>query len=458
MLRKYIGDKKFYKSVLALAIPIMIQNGITNLVNMLDNIMVGSVGTVEMTGVAISNQLIFVFNLCIFGAISGASIFGAQFYGKGDYKGLQYTFKFKVYICLFITVLGVLLFSIFGNTLSGLFLTGEGDAKNSAASLVYAREYMLIMLIGLLPYALSQCYSGTLRESGQAKVPMVAGIVAVFINLIFNAILIYGLFGIPKLGVKGAAIATVISRFCELFIVSFWTHKNKNINKFIIGVFDEFSIPKELVLNISAKGLPLLINETMWSAGIAIVNQTYSTRGYDVVAANNISQTFYNVFSVAFMAIGAAIAIILGQTLGAGDNQKAKEYSFKLIAFSVFMSCSVSVVFFAFSRVIPLFYNATDSVRTLATNLMRVCAITMPLEAFAHASYFTIRSGGKTFITILFDSCFVWCVTYVAALLLCEFTSLSIIYIYLICQCLNIIKCFAGYFLVAKGYWIKNIV
>ena len=110
MLNKFVGNKKFYKNVLALAIPIMIQNGITNLVNMLDNIMVGSVGTVEMTGVAISNQLIFVFNLCVFGAISGASIFGAQFYGKGDYKGVQHTFKFKIYVCLIITLVGVLVF------------------------------------------------------------------------------------------------------------------------------------------------------------------------------------------------------------------------------------------------------------------------------------------------------------------------------------------------------------
>ena len=314
------------------------------------------------------------------------------------------------------------------------------------------------MLVGLLPYTITQCYSGTLRESGQAKVPMIAGIVAVLINLLLNAILIYGLLGMPELGVEGAAIATVISRFCELFIVAFWTHKNKNINKFIIGVFDSLLIPKELILNISAKGLPLLVNETMWSAGVAVVNQTYSTRGYDVVAANNISQTFYNVFSVAFMAIGAAIAIILGQMLGAGENQKAKDHSFKLIAFSVFVSCIVSVLLFVLAGVIPMFYNASVSVKELAADFMRICAVTMPLEAFAHASYFTIRSGGKTMITILFDSCFVWLVTYVVALLLCKFTALSILYIYLICQFLNLIKCVAGYLLVAKGYWIKNIV
>jgi putative MATE family efflux protein len=215
----------------------MIQNGITNFVNMLDNIMVGSVGTAQMTGVAISNQLIFVFNLCIFGAISGAGIFTAQFYGKGDHEGVRYTFRFKVIISTVITVLGVLIFYLWGIPLSKLYLTGEGTAQEIQLSLEYSRHYILIMFLGLLPYSLSQCYSGTLRESGQATVPMIAGVSAVFVNLALNYILIYGKLGLPALGVNGAAIATVTSRFVELIIVAFWTHSNSSKNKFIVGAY-----------------------------------------------------------------------------------------------------------------------------------------------------------------------------------------------------------------------------
>ena len=457
-MRKFIGDWNFYKKIFALAIPIMIQNGITNFVNMLDNIMIGRVGTVEMTGVAISNQLIFVFNLCVFGAISGAGIFGAQFFGKNDHDGVRYTFRYKVIVSFIITLIGVSVFFFFGNDISRMYLMGEGSAADVQNSLRFAREYMLIMLIGLLPYSLAQCYSGTLRETGQATVPMFAGVGAVIVNLVFNYLLIFGKFGFPKLGVHGAAIATVISRFFELFIVALWTHKNQNENIFIKGIYKSFNIPKVLVKNITLKGLPLMINETMWAAGVAIVNQTYSTRGYDVVSANNICQTFFNVFGVAFMAVGAAIAIILGQMLGASEEKLAKEASFKLIAFSVFVSSVVSVLFFLCSGFIPNLYNTGATVKATATSLMRICALTMPLEAFAHASYFTLRSGGKTVITIIFDSCFVWLITYPAAFLLCNFTSLSILWIFAICQSLNLIKCVAGYILVDKGIWIKNIV
>ena len=190
MFKRFIGDKAFYKTVLALAIPIMLQNGITNFVNMLDNVMIGRVGTIEMTGVAIANQLIFVFNLCIFGAVSGASIFGAQFFGKGDHKGVRDTFRFKVLICFIITALGIGILYFFGNELTSLYLTGEGNPEDALASLDFARQYMLIMFVGFLPYTLSQCYSGTLRETGQATVPMFAGVSAVLINLSLNYILI----------------------------------------------------------------------------------------------------------------------------------------------------------------------------------------------------------------------------------------------------------------------------
>jgi len=458
MLKRFIGDKAFYKTVLSLAIPIMIQNGITNFVNMLDNIMIGSVGVVEMTGVAIANQLIFVFNLCIFGAVSGASIFGAQYFGKGDHKGVRDTFRFKIIICLAITTLGVAILYFFGDQLTSLYLTGEGNPEDAAASLEYARQYMLVMFIGLLPYTISQCYSGTLRETGQATIPMVAGVTAVFVNLVLNYVLIYGAFGAPRLGVIGAAIATVVSRFFELLFVALWTHLNKDKNKFIVGVYKSLKIPKLLVKQITIKGFPLLFNETMWAAGVAVVNQCYSTKGYDVVSANNINQTFFNVFGVAFMSVGAAIAIILGQMLGANKNKEAKDASFKLIAFSVFVSVVVSIIYYFTAEFIPRFYNVNDSVMDMATRLMQICALTMPFDAFAHASYFTLRSGGKTFITILFDSCFVWALTLPTAFILCNYTSLSIFSVYLICQLLNIIKDIAGAILVANGIWIKNIV
>ena len=355
-------------------LPIMIQNGITNFVSMLDNVMVGRVGTVEMTGVAVANQLMFVFNLCIFGAVSGAGIFGAQFYGDNDREGVRDTFRFKVVFCILLTVLCIGVFAVFGEPLINLYLQGEGSAADAAASLQSGKEYIGVMLIGLLPYTLVQCYSSTLRETGETLLPMYAGVAAVGVNLCLNYVLIFGHFGAPAMGVTGAAIATVVSRFAELVIIALRTWQKRDRFTFITDAFRSLRVPARLVRQIMIQGLPLMINEALWAAGIAVLNQNYSYLGLDVVPSINILQTFSNVFSVAFMAVGASIGIILGQMLGSGETDEAQDTSRKLIAFSLFVSVVVSVAFFVAAPFIPEIYNTTSAVRETATRLMQICA------------------------------------------------------------------------------------
>lgn len=320
MLRRYIGDKAFYRRVLGVALPIIIQNGITNFVSLLDNIMVGQVGTLQMSGVSIVNQLLFVFNLCVFGAISGAGIFTAQFFGSQDHEGVRHTFRFKFLVSMLLVVLGTALFLAAGQPLIGLYLQGEGDPRDVAITMAYGSDYLRIMLLGLLPFALASAYSGTLRETGQTMVPMVGGIAAVFVNLVLNYVLIFGHLGLPAMGVRGAAIATVVSRYVELAIVAGWTHLNSDRNPFIQGAYRSVRIPKKLFRDITVKGMPLLINEALWSLGMAFLNQCYSVRGLDVVAAMNIATTLNNLASVVFLSMGNTVGIIIGQMLGAGKS------------------------------------------------------------------------------------------------------------------------------------------
>ena len=458
MFKRYIGDKAFYKYVMALTLPIMIQNGITHLVNMLDNIMVGSVGTVEMNGVTIANQLLFVFNLCVFGAVGGAGIFGAQYAGNKDNTGIAYTLRFKLLFCTLLAVVGIGIFVLWQEPLINLYLQGEGDPVEAAASLSLAKKYIHIMLIGLIPFALSQCYSSTLRETGQTNPPMVAGLIAVAVNLIGNYILIFGHFGAPKLGVVGAAVATVLSRFVELGVLVVWTHTHADRNPYAPILYRSLRIPLRLVGQIFWRGLPLMANEAAWSLGFATINQQYSLRGLHVVGANNISSTFWNVFSVSFMAVGIAVGIILGQKLGAGDREGAREDSRKLIGLSVALGVAVGIVYSVCAFFIPYMYNTTDQIRHLATYLMVVCACAMPIDAYAHAAYFTLRSGGQAFITFLFDSCFMWVVNVPFVFALIHYTSLPILTVFILSQGLNLLKCFLGGWLVHKGIWIKTIV
>ena len=273
MLKRYIGDKAFYRRVFAVAIPIIIQNGITNFVSLLDNVMVGQVGTIEMSGVSIVNGLLFVFNLCVFGASSGAGIFTAQFHGSRDIQGVRYTLRFKVLICSLIAGFGIGLFLLAGTPLIGLYLQGEGDVTDAVRVLGHGLDYLRIMLLGLVPFALNNAYASTLRETGQTMVPMTAGITAVFVNLVLNFLLIFGHLGLPAMGVRGAAVATVISRYVELAMVAGWTHFHTEKNPFVKGLYRSIRIPGKLLGSIATKGLPLLINEFLWASGMAFINQ-----------------------------------------------------------------------------------------------------------------------------------------------------------------------------------------
>lgn len=457
-MKKYIGDKAFYKAALLIAMPIMIQNGITNFVGMLDNIMIGQVGTVQMTGVAVANQLMFVFNLCIFGAISGAGIFTAQYYGTKDAEGVRYTLRFKVYICLLLTIIGMLVFLFFGDQLIQLYLQGDGSASDAAASLKYGREYMNIMMIGMIPFALSQTYAGTLRETDETILPMKAGLIAVFVNLALNYVLIFGHFGFPAMGVAGAAIATVISRFAELLIVYIGAVKQVERFTYLKGLWKSFYIPGNLFWKICRTGLPLLINEALWAAGMATQSQCYSLRGLDVVAAVNIQSTLWNVFSVSFMAMGNAIGIMVGQILGTGDIDKAKDTDRKLIAFSVATSFGFAILLGIAANFFPQMYNTTDSVRALATSFIFINAILMPMEAYLGGAYFTMRAGGKTFVTFLFDGGFMWIATIPLAYTLSRYTTLPIVPLFFCCQGINAVKAIIGFFMLKKGMWIQTLV
>lgn len=458
VIQKFVGDRKFYKMVLAIAIPIMIQNGITNFVNLLDNIMIGRIGTAQMSGAAIVNQLIFVYNLCVFGGMSGAGIFTAQYYGQKDHEGVRQTFRYKFWMGLLLTAGTVLLFLGAGDTLIHMYLQGEGSTQELLATLNYGKQYLYIMLLGLPPFMMCQIYVSTLRECGETVLPMKAGVAAVLINLVFNYLLIYGKFGFPALGVKGAAIATVLSRYVEVLIVVLWTHKNQEKNSFARGLYKTLKVPIPLTKKILIKGTPLLLNETLWAAGMAMLTQCYSVRGLNVVAGLNISNTISNVFNIVFIALGDSVAIIVGQLLGAGDMKKARDTDNKMIAFSVFCCTGAALVMLAFAPLFPKMYNTNEGARELAKYFIMITAVFMPQNAFLHAAYFTLRAGGKTIITFLFDSVFIWCVSVSVAFILSRFTALPVLVIFTIVQIADLIKCFIGFALVKKGVWLQNIV
>ena len=207
------GNRQFYHRVLFLVLPMIIQNTLTNVVSLLDNIMVGRIGTLPMSAVAIVGQLIFVFYVCIFGLMAGAGIYGTQFFGKGDLEGVRNTLRFKLVACMILCVTVVLVLFFFGDPLVRLYISESSTQAETEATLGFARDYLRIMLIGIIPYGITQCVAGTMREGGKTVLPMAAAMTAMLTNFVLNLLLIFGYLGFPKMGVAGAAVATVISRF-----------------------------------------------------------------------------------------------------------------------------------------------------------------------------------------------------------------------------------------------------
>lgn len=456
---RYIGDKAFYRTVIKLVIPIIIQQGITNIVNLLDNVMVGSLGTEPMSGVAIVNQIIFIFNLTIFGGISGASIFGAQFYGVGDNEGVKNTFRFKMIFGIITTAAALTVFSVFGKDLIMLFLDNEANTGiDLSVTLKYASDYMTVALIGLFPFMVVQVYTSTLREAGETFAPMVASVISIAANFVLNLVLIFGFLFIPPMGVVGAAAATVAARFIEMIYIIAYTHKNAGKHKFIEGVYKSFKVPSSLVGKIIKRGTPLLLNEVLWSLGTTFVNQNYSTRGLGVVAASNISSTVWNMFCIIMFAMGSAVSIMVGQKLGAGKIEEARDSDRKLIFLTVVSNTLIGLLLIAFSPIVPMIYNTEPEVRTLATEFLIIAGASLPIHALIHATYFTIRSGGRTFITFLFDSVYTWCVPVVISFTLCRYTSIGIVMVYLIVQFSDILKLMIGIPMLKSGIWAKNII
>ncbi len=458
MSEKLQENKAFYKAVLAISVPIMIQNGITNFVNLLDNIMVGRMGTLPMSAVSISNQLIFVFNLALFGGLSGAGIFTSQFFGKKDFDGVQQTIRFKVYTAVIILAVALRGFAVAGPQLVGIYLKGGDSARVVAETRGYAMQYINIMLIGFIPFCANNVLATTLRECGETKLPMKAGVVAIFVNLVFNYLLIFGNFGFPQLGVRGAAIATVLSRFVEFSIVFFTVRANRERFAFFDGLFASFAIRGSLTGRILKKGAPLMANETLWSVGISMVTRCYSLRGIQAVAAYNITTTIFNLFKTVYLAMGTATAIMLGHQLGAGNKEEAFRQSFLILKLCFMLCIGIGASIAVASPFIPQLYNTAPEIRALATKMLLICAVFTPVQGIIHVSYFVIRSGGKTLITFLFDAGFVWAVMLPTAYVVTHFTSWGIVLCYLAVYSADVIKCLIGVALINKKIWLENIV
>ena len=458
MLKRYIGDRAFYRSALHIAIPTLIQSIITQSVGLLDNIMVGRIGTMPMSGVTIANQLFTLFTVSVFGAVSAAGIFTAQFHGAKDHEGVRNTFRYKLFLSVGIAMLFILGFYVFSDPLLNWFLKGEGSAEDAAKILAYGKQYLRIMLVGLIPYSLTNTYCSTLRETGHPTVPMISSTVAMGANLVLNYVLIFGRLGLPAMGSAGAAWATVISRFVELSVVAIWAHSHHRDIPFVQGLYRSFHIPKKLFGTITTTGIPLLMNESIYSVAMVLVSQMLSTISLTMMPAVNISNTIYHFAYVAASSAGSPVYIIMGAMMGRGaSEEEIKDCNRKLKFLAFCGGLITAAILLAAAPVFPKLYNTTDEIRHMASWFILLSALPVPFEAYSVAIYATLRSGGRTFITFLFDCGSMWLFNVPLAFLFTQILTLPPILVFAGCRLYFYLRAIFGTVILHRVRWINRL-
>ena len=442
--------RKEYSALTRLGIPIMIaQIGFT-LQGMADTIMVGQHQAEELSAVGFVNSIMVLAIMLSMGFCQGAVSLIGSLYTQGRKAEIMAVLKCGIVadalqVLLITAVMTVIYFWL---PLMGL----------DPHLLPMMQRYYLILLPSLPMLGIASAFKPFTDSINDTRTSMWILLLSNVWNILFNWLLIYGQFGLPAMGAVGAAIATVISRFVELGILIIYTGKHAKEFPFISGAFKSFMVPKDLVKKFFLKAIPLMFNETLWSLGMTTVNQCYSYRSLDAVASTNIESTLWNLMGVAFLAMGEAVGIMMGHILGSGELEKAKKQAAGMRRFTVLCCIVFAVIMVGIAPFFPMLYNTTEYIRHLASNFILISAVMMPFCAYTHASYFIIRSGGNTLITVIFDSVYTWVLVVPLAYYLSRYTSFSVSWLIAIVRGLEVVKCLIAFFFVRSGIWIKNIV
>ena len=447
-LKKFIGDKAFYKEVLAVAVPLMVQQLIMSSVNLVDNLMVGQLGDAAIGGVGVANRFYMIANFSVNGFIAATAIFIAQYYGAQDDEHLKQTFRFSAVGSLALMTLFFLLV-LFNPSFIISFFTDD------ITYIAQGEAYLRMVVYSFLPAALTMVLASALRTIGETKIPLVANMVAVFTNCLFNYVFIFGHFGAPAMGVVGAALATLISRVveCVLLLAIVLHYEFPFKTKFV----DMFKIEFDLMKRITIKAVPLLTNEVLWSCGMAMLLKLYATRGADVITAYSVSGTVTDIFFSLFAGMAGATAILIGQRLGANKLDEARQHAYHLIFFSVVLAIIFGGMMFTSSFFIPNLYDLTPHTKELASNLIRVCGVLFWIYMVNTETYFILRSGGDTKATLLMDSCFMWGINIPIIAVIAYFTDFSIYVVYIAGQMTDLVKMGISVYFLRKEKWVKNL-
>jgi putative MATE family efflux protein len=444
------NDKIFYKSLFAIAIPIMLQNLVDSFVNMVDTVMIGRLGTVEIAAVGLGNQFFFTYYMIVFGMCSGSAIFTAQFWGKRDIPGIRKNTGF----CLILTFFLALLFTL------GCFFFPEEIIRiysRDPAVVAAGAAYLKTLSPAFIPSGICFVFIQALRSTEKVQLAMVSTLIALSINVVLNYLFIFGFGPIPAMGVVGAAIATVIARITEMGIlvgVSYARHyPPAGSLRELTGFAGSFIGRFFYIVS------PVVFNELAWSLGVMSQNIIIARTHTDAIAAFNITHTFSQLTWVIFIGLGNGVAVLIGKKIGEGDEKTARDYASRIVRFSPLLAGGTALILLLLSRFLPLVFKVNDNVLAITVVMFIILACTYPFRAFNMAMVIGVcRSGGDTVFCIVYDVLLMWVVALPLAAAASFIFNAPIWAIYL---CINIedpIKMILGLWRLKTGKWLHNVV
>ena len=447
--KEMLRDSRFLRKALIIACPVALQGMLNTLVNLVDTLMIGTLGATAIAAVGLANKVFFVFNLLIFGIVSGAGILAAQFWGSGDIKGIR-----KVLGLSILMALGGALFFVAPATLCPelvmrIFTT-------SASSIELGARYLRIAALTYPFIALTSVYVAMLRAVNKVVFPVISSCVAIMLNIVLNYILIFGKLGAPALGVAGAAVATHIARVLEICLIIAYVYRKKL--PLACGPADLFGWSKRFVRQFAITAAPVIANEFMWGLGTTLYSLAYGRMGDEAVAAITIATTIQDLVVVLFQGVSAATAVILGNELGAGKLKRAEKYATQFFILQFIAMLVAAAIVLAIRWPIISLYNIRPEVANDVNLCILVFVAYMPSKMFNYINIVgVLRSGGDTKMCLFLDTSGVWCFGVPLAFLGALVWRLPIYTVYALVMVEEIYKTVAGYIRYRQKKWLKNL-
>lgn len=444
-------DREFFKNLLILAIPIILQNLIGASLNLLDNLMIGSLGENAIASTGIANQYYMLYYNSTNGIVMGAGIFMAQYWGKKDVKSIYKFMGISLLFSLFTAFLFVIGGVFFSENIMGIF-TKEKIVSD------LGKNYLAAVAPSYIFTSISLTYAMALRSAGYTKIPMYASLIGLIFNGVLNYIFIFGKLGIPALGVTGAALGTTVARLMEMsFILHTIYVRDKNI---IAGKLSEmFVFTKDLITKFIKTATPVVFNDVMWIGGITVYFIAYSKLGTNATATMQISNTINNAFNIFAIGIAIASSIVIGNKIGAGEEKEAKEVAIKINIFGIALGVLVGVVFFIASPFIPLMFKITPETKANVITVLRIMSILVPVRFFGIVQIIgVLRGGGDVVYAILVELIAVWGIGVPLSFIGAVYLNYPITIVYALTCLEEPFKMISTIPRLLSGKWIRNLV